>query len=121
LETEVIRAFGKRRAIAAALAVRHPEMVVGLVFLSPAVYPWPGGVAWYNQAARAPITGRLFSALIAPPLGLLAIDRAMKEAFAPNSPPPRYIEKVAGKNRDLKSNARVLEKWIAGVLRARSP
>ncbi|QND46019.1 alpha/beta hydrolase (plasmid) [Rhizobium lusitanum] len=81
-------------AIAAALAVRHPEMVVGLVFLSPAVYPWPGGVAWYYQAARVPITGQLFSALIAPPLGLLAIDRATKEVFAPNSPPPDYIEKI---------------------------
>ncbi|MEZ2223835.1 alpha/beta fold hydrolase [Rhizobium sp. RCC_161_2] len=81
-------------AIAAALAVRYPEKVVGLVFLSPAVYPWPGGIAWYYQAARAPITGPLFSTIVALSIGLLAIDRATKEVFAPNSPPPGYIEKT---------------------------
>lgn len=32
-------------SIAAALAVRHPDRVAGLVFLSPAAYPWKGGVA----------------------------------------------------------------------------
>jgi pimeloyl-ACP methyl ester carboxylesterase len=81
-------------AIAASFAVRHPDKVVGLVFLSPAVYPWPGGVAWYYQAARAPITGSLLSAIVAPALGLLAINQATKEVFAPNSPPPDYIEKA---------------------------
>lgn len=48
-------------AIAAALAARHPDKVTGLVFPSPAFYSWPGGVAWYYDAARAPISARLFS------------------------------------------------------------
>lgn len=47
-------------AITAAFALRHPEMVSGLVFLSPAVYPWPGGIAWYYTAASARVTGPLF-------------------------------------------------------------
>ena len=81
-------------AIAAALAVRHPEMVSGLVFLSPAVYPWNGGVAWYYEAASVPVTGQLFSALVVPPIGLLAIDRATRSVFAPNPRPPNYIEKT---------------------------
>lgn len=78
-------------AIAAELAVRHPSMVSGLVFLSPAVYPWKGGVAWYYHAASDPNTGALFSTLIVPPIGLLAIDRATRGVFSPNQPPDGYI------------------------------
>lgn len=78
-------------AIAAALASRHSDMVSGLVFLSPAVYPWEGGVAWYYDAAAMPISGALFSTLVAPPIGLLAIDRATRAVFAPNLRPPGYI------------------------------
>jgi len=78
-------------AIAAALAIRHPEKVAGLVFLSPAVYPWDGGVAWYYDAVTAPITGPLLSTFIAPPIGLAAIDRATRAVFWPNQPPKNYI------------------------------
>jgi pimeloyl-ACP methyl ester carboxylesterase len=78
-------------AIAAAFAVRHPQMVAGLVFLSPAVYPWPGGVAWYYRAASAPVTGSVFSTLVVPPLGLVAINRAAQAVFAPNKVPENYI------------------------------
>ncbi len=78
-------------AIAAAFAVRHPEKVVGLVLLSPAVYSWPGGVAWYYDAARAPVTGQVFSTLIAPTVGALALDRATAAVFAPNKRPSGYI------------------------------
>ncbi len=81
-------------AIAASFAVRHPEMVSGLVFLSPAVYPWNGGIAWYYEAASAPVTGALFSTLIVPPIGIVAIDRATKGVFAPNPVPPGYVEKT---------------------------
>lgn len=78
-------------AIAAALALRHPEKVLGLVFLSPAVYDWPGGVSWYYDAARVPVSGVLFSTFIAPPAGLLAIGSATKSVFAPNPVPKDYI------------------------------
>ncbi|WP_312407430.1 alpha/beta hydrolase [Rhizobium sp.] len=81
-------------AIAAELAVRHPDKVRGIVFLSPAVYPWSSGVAWYYDAARAPVAGALFSAFIVPPLGLLAINQATKAVFAPNRPPADYVEKT---------------------------
>lgn len=81
-------------AIAAAFAVRHPQKVAGLVFLSPAVYPWPGGVAWYYGAASAPVTGPVFSALIVPPLGLIAINRAAQAVFAPNRVPEDYIART---------------------------
>ncbi|WP_093003650.1 alpha/beta hydrolase [Rhizobium sp. NFR07] len=79
-------------AIAAALAIRHPDKIRGLVFLSPAVYSWSSGVAWYYDAARAPVTGALFTTFVVPPLGLLAINRATKAVFSPNSPPPGYVK-----------------------------
>lgn len=78
-------------AIAVALVLRHPDMVAGLVLLSPAVYPWKGGVAWYYRAASAPVAGPLFSALIVPPVGLFSIDSATREVFAPNRRPANYI------------------------------
>lgn len=81
-------------AIAAALAIRHPDKVAGLVFLSPAVYPWEGGVAWYYDAAAVPVTGPLFSTFIAPPIGLAAIDRATRAVFWPNQPPANYIRET---------------------------
>lgn len=81
-------------AIAAALAVRHPQMVSGLVLLSPAVYPWQGGVAWYYDAANAPIAGGLFSTLVVPPIGLIAIDSATRGVFAPNKRPDSYVKET---------------------------
>ncbi|MGV1757164.1 alpha/beta hydrolase [Rhizobium sp. P44RR-XXIV] len=79
-------------AVVAAFALRHPDKVAGLVFLSPVVYPWPGGIAWYYGAARPPLTGLLFSALIVPPIGVLTIDGATKAVFAPNQRPAGYIK-----------------------------
>lgn len=79
-------------AIVAAFAVRHPDKVAGLVFLSPVVYPWTTGVAWYYEAARPAVSGLLFSAFIVPPVGVLTIDSATKAVFAPNQRPAGYIK-----------------------------
>jgi pimeloyl-ACP methyl ester carboxylesterase len=81
-------------AVAAAFALEHPDMVAGLVFLSPAVYPWPGGIAWYYDAATAPVTGPLFSALVVPPVGLAMVNGATNSVFAPNKRPPGYTSKA---------------------------
>ncbi|WP_376776080.1 alpha/beta fold hydrolase [Rhizobium populisoli] len=94
IEKAIIVSHSFGGAIAASLAVRHPEKVSGLVFLSPAVYPWKGGIAWYYQEASKPVTGVLFSILIAPPVGVFAIDMAAKSVFAPNRPPADYIEQT---------------------------
>ncbi|KAA3506131.1 alpha/beta hydrolase [Agrobacterium tumefaciens] len=109
-------------AIAASLAVRRPEMVAGLVFLSPAVYPWEGGIAWYYTAANAPFTGPLFSTFIAPPAGLLALDQATRGVFAPNSRPAGYVEAThsvaALRPRAFRHNAQevaALNEWARGA------
>lgn len=81
-------------AVAASFALRHGDMVLGLVFLSPAVYPWPGGIAWYYDAAKVPVTGALFSAIIVPPVGLAMINGATRSVFAPNVRPDGYIRQA---------------------------
>ncbi len=81
-------------AIAASLAVLHPEMVSGLVLLSPAVYPWNGGISWYYKAASAPITRALSSTSTVPPIGVVAIDGATRGVFAPNPVPWDYLART---------------------------
>ena len=81
-------------AVAASFALRHKEMVAGLLFLSPAVYPYGGDTAWYYKAAKAPVTGWLFSGIVAPTVGLAFIDSATKAVFAPNPRPPGYISQT---------------------------
>lgn len=82
-------------AIAATFALNHRDMVAGLLFLSPATHPWPGGIEWYYTATKTPVLGWLFATLIAPPAGLASIDKATKSVFAPNLRPDGYIEETA--------------------------
>jgi pimeloyl-ACP methyl ester carboxylesterase len=81
-------------AVAASFALRHKDMVLGLVFLSPAVYPWPGGVEWYYKVTSTPVVGWLFATFVAPPAGLAMIDKASRAVFAPNHRPDDYIERT---------------------------
>ncbi|MEP5812650.1 MAG: alpha/beta hydrolase [Roseibium sp.] len=38
-------------AVTADLGLAVPERVKGLIFISPATHPWPGGVKWYYSVA----------------------------------------------------------------------
>jgi pimeloyl-ACP methyl ester carboxylesterase len=84
-------------ALATNLALDHPNHVAGLVLLSPATHPWPGGVAWYNSAAATPGLGLLFAATVAAPVGLATFDKAIEGVFAPQKPPPGYAERTQSK------------------------
>ncbi len=96
-------------SIAATLALNHKDMVAGLVFLSPATHPWPGGIEWYYKTAKTPVLGWLFATLVAPPAGLAMIDKATKVVFAPNHRPDDYIERtgayLALRPRAFRNNA----------------
>ncbi|WEZ82563.1 alpha/beta hydrolase [Rhizobium sp. 32-5/1] len=96
-------------AVAATFALNHKEMVEGLVFLSPATHPWPGGIEWYYKVTKAPVVGWLFATLVAPPAGLVVIDKATKSVFAPNRRPDDYIERtgayLALRPRAFRNNA----------------
>ncbi len=82
-------------AIVASLALRHPDKVAGILFLSPATHPWPGGVEWYYTAASTPVLGWLFNHVIAMPAGLLRLSGGIDSVFAPNRAPDDYLEKTA--------------------------
>ena len=80
-------------AVAAALAVEEPGLVQGIVFVAPATHPWPGGVDWHYRLAALPLIGRAFAFLLAPTLGSLMLAGGAASAFAPQKPPPDYLER----------------------------
>ncbi|MEZ5882161.1 MAG: alpha/beta hydrolase [Nitratireductor sp.] len=78
-------------AVAAAFAVNHPDQLAGIVFLTPATHPWPGGkVTWYYHLTRMPVIGWLFSELLAVPGGHLRYHDGVAEVFAPQDTPAAY-------------------------------
>lgn len=82
-------------AVVATFALRHPDKVLGLVFLSPATHPWPGGIAWYNSAAKMPYVGWLLTHIVTLPVGLTLLDAGTKSVFAPNHRPDDYVANTA--------------------------
>lgn len=83
-------------AIAATLAVTHPDKTRGLLLLSPATHPWPGGdVAWYYTIASMPLVDWLFTETLALPGGLLSMDAGVASVFAPNAVPQGYAQNAS--------------------------
>lgn len=82
-------------AVAAALALERPDKVRGLVFLSPASHPWPGGeTSWYYDLAARPLIGRLFVETLAWPGGIMQMERASAGVFSPNRKPDDYTARA---------------------------
>lgn len=95
IERAIIVGHSFGGAVTAAFALRHPDMTAGLVFLSAATHPWPGGkTSWYYSVTALPVIGRVFANLIAWPAGSLAIGAATDSVFAPNPVPKDYIEQA---------------------------
>ena len=82
-------------AIAASFALHHPEKTLGLLLLAPATHPWPGDIDWYYKLARRPVSGWLFSRLLALPAGLALIESATRSVFHPNPRPDTYLSEGA--------------------------
>lgn len=83
-------------AVAAAFALEHPERTRGLLFLSAATHPWPGGdTSWYYFITALPWIGRLFAATISSPAGLLRMGPATTSVFSPNRVPEGYLDKAS--------------------------
>ncbi len=91
IERAIIVGHSFGGAIAASFALYHPEKTAGLVFLSPATHPWPGGVDWHYNVARSPYIGWLFTRLVSLPAGLLLLDEATRSVFMPNPRPQKYV------------------------------
>jgi pimeloyl-ACP methyl ester carboxylesterase len=91
--TVVGHSFGG--SIAAAFALAYPERTQGLLFLSAATHPWPGGkTSWYYHLTVAPLAGLLFSETIANLAGAQRLAAATECVFAPNALPQAYLQRA---------------------------
>ncbi len=78
-------------AVTASLAVAYPDKVQGLLFLSPAVLPWPGcGVAGYYTLTALPVIGSAFAQTISLPVGSGRLNSGSACVFYPNGMPETY-------------------------------
>ena len=82
-------------SIAAAFALAYPQKTRGLVFLSAATHPWPGGrTSWYYHLTTTPVLGWLFSETVASLAGSMRIGPATACVFAPNALPEGYLSRA---------------------------
>lgn len=95
LERAIIIGHSFGCAVTASFALEHPKKVMGLLFLAPVAYPWPGGVAWYYNLTSWPVIGWLFANTLALPAGLKRVDRGSRCVFLPNKMPQDYIKNTA--------------------------
>ena len=58
-------------------------------------HPWPGGVAFINHIAAAPVLGPLFVRTFVLPTGYFLLRPGVAAVFAPQSPPPEYAARTA--------------------------
>lgn len=77
-------------SVTAALGLRAPDQICGLAFLAPATHPWPGGVAWYNHVAAAPVIGWLFCRILTLPVAEYLAPRSIQHVFHPEPQPENY-------------------------------
>ncbi|MRX37103.1 alpha/beta hydrolase [Aminobacter sp. MDW-2] len=83
-------------SIAATFALEHPQKTRGLLFLSAATHPWPGGeTSWYYSLSARPVAGWLFAATVANPAGLMRINAATTCVFSPNKVPDGYVDEAS--------------------------
>ncbi len=82
-------------ALAARIALDHPERVSGLVLVAPAALPFPTErvLPWYWRLAALPPVTWLLTRTVAPVLGLYYLPRAGRAVFAPQEPAPDYVER----------------------------
>ncbi len=82
-------------SVVLAYALAYPDEISGMVLLGAATHPWKGSPPkWYNRIATTPYIGDLFTRLLVTPIGQASIAGAIKNTFAPNSPPELYREQA---------------------------
>lgn len=82
-------------SIAANLALDHKDKIAGLVLLSGATYPWPGGINWYYRLAATPVLGEIFVDTVMTPVGAWGLQSAADDSFAPLKGPADYAQQTA--------------------------
>jgi len=82
-------------ALGARMALEYPARVAGLVMLAPALYPWSGGVGWYNDVVTTPVIGPLLAYTITLPLGYFLAEPGARNAFLPQTMPENFVGDTA--------------------------
>ena len=99
-------------ALGARMAIDYPARVAGLVMLAPVVYPWPGGVGWYNELVTKPVIGPLLAYTITLPLGYFLTESGARTVFLPQVMPDDFVANTATplllRPREFLANARDL-------------
>ncbi|MDT8855984.1 alpha/beta hydrolase [Paracoccaceae bacterium Fryx2] len=101
-------------AVAMAWALRDPE-TAGLVIVSGATMPWPGGLGpWYAISAS-----RLGGATVVPLISAFAseaqAEAAVASVFAPQIPPPGYAEGIGIGLTLRRDSIRVNSRQVSGL------
>ena len=81
-------------ALAANFALDQPDFTQGLVLVSPVLYPWPGGIAWYYGPAVSTWFGPVFTHVFTLPVGQWLMPAGVSEVFYPQPAPPDFVEKT---------------------------
>jgi pimeloyl-ACP methyl ester carboxylesterase len=97
---KALRQFGVSRAIvlghswgasvAAALALKHPEMVAGLILASGYYYPTVRGDVVFISGPAVPAIGDILSQTLSPILGRLMWPLLMRKIFGPSPVPKKF-------------------------------
>ena len=95
VERAIIVAHSLGGVVGANFAIEYKDFTSGLVLIAPVTHPWPGGgISWYYKPASQRWTGGVFSHLLAMPLGLALLERAIDAVFAPQRPPSDYLQRT---------------------------
>ena len=81
-------------ALAANFALDQSDITQGLVLVSPVLYPWSGGVAWYYGPAVSNWFGPVFTHVLTLPVGQMLMPAGVAEVFAPQAAPPDFVDKT---------------------------
>ena len=90
----IVIAHSLGAATALRVALDRPDLVRGLILLSPASHPYPGNNAWWAHLAATPLIGRLFCATLVPLVGPLMEANGLTGVFRPEKPPHDYAERI---------------------------
>jgi pimeloyl-ACP methyl ester carboxylesterase len=79
-------------AVVPNLALDHRDVTGAIMLLSGVTHPWPGReISWYYHPATSWL-GWLFTRTVTTPAGALLMGPLTAAVFAPQAPPPAYLE-----------------------------
>lgn len=90
VERAIVVGHSYGAAVAMAWALNHPARVAGAVTLAGATMPWPGELNSFYSVASSGLGSALISAFAT----RKSAERALRSVFAPQRPPPGYLDHV---------------------------